>query len=129
MYIIPYPMMTRKLLFSLLVALTIVSVHAADKPKLTLDEFFNSVEFKTVKLSSDGNFIVIATVRADWEENIFRKDLWLYRNGGHAGGALTQLTQSGHDSDPQWSPDGHFSPRGRQPRGETHVRRSSKIPK
>ncbi len=75
------------------------------KPKLTLDEFFNSVSFTAVKVSPDGNSAVIATERADWEQQIFRKELWLYRT---AAGSLTQLTQSGHDSSPQWSPDGQW---------------------
>src|SRR3981189_3198664 len=75
------------------------------KPKLTLDEFFNSVSFPSVKVSQDGNSVVIETERADWEQQIFRKELWLYRT---ASGSLTQLTQSGHDSSPQWSPDGQW---------------------
>jgi dipeptidyl aminopeptidase/acylaminoacyl peptidase len=76
------------------------------KPKLTLDEFFNSVSFPAVKVSPDGNSVVIGTEKADWEQQIFRKELWLYRTT--AGGSLTQLTQSGHDSSPQWSPDGQW---------------------
>jgi dipeptidyl aminopeptidase/acylaminoacyl peptidase len=75
------------------------------KPKLTLDEFFNSVSFDAVKVAPDGNSVVIATERADWDQQIFRKELWLYRA---ASGSLTQLTQSGHDSSPQWSPDGQW---------------------
>src|SRR6202790_2412504 len=75
------------------------------KPKLPLDEFFNSVSFPSVKVSPDGNSVVIETERADWEQQIFRKDLWLYRT---ANGSLTQLTQSGHDGTPQWSPDGQW---------------------
>src|SRR6202049_2445089 len=75
------------------------------KPKLTLDEFFNSVSFPSVKVSPDGNSVVIETERADWEQQTFRKELWLYRT---ANGSLTQLTQSGHDSTPQWSPDGQW---------------------
>jgi Tol biopolymer transport system component len=75
------------------------------KPRLTLDEFFNSVSFDAVKVSPDGNSVVIGTERADWEQQIFRKDLWLYRA---AAGSLTQLTQSGHDSSPQWSFDGQW---------------------
>lgn len=77
------------------------------KPKLTLDEFFNSVDFTAVKLSPDGNSVVIATERADWEQQIFRKELWLYRVQGK-GGSLVQLTQSGHDTTPRWSPDGRW---------------------
>ncbi len=80
---------------------------ADDKPKLTLDEFFNSVSYPTVALSPDGNSVVIATERADWRQQIFRTDLWLYRDGGKAG-ALIQLTQSGHDTEPKWSPDGRW---------------------
>ncbi len=77
------------------------------KPKLTLDEFFNSVSFTAVKVSPDGDAVVVATERADWEQQIFRKDLWLYRIVGN-GGSPVQLTQSGHDSHPQWSPDGQW---------------------
>ncbi len=102
-------MTTRKLLLlSLLALLALASAYAADKPKLTLDEFFNSVDFTAVKLSPDGHSIVIGTDRADWDQNIFRNDLWLYRDNGSGGESLTQLTQSGHDSQPRWSPDGRW---------------------
>src|ERR1700731_4110811 len=80
---------------------------AGTKPKLTLDEFFNAVSFSTVALSPDGNSVVIAVERADWDQQIFRSDLWLYRDDGTSG-SLIQLTQSGHDTDPKWSPDGRW---------------------
>jgi len=76
---------------------------AQGKPKLTLDEFFNSVSYKSVAISPDGNSVVIVTERADWNQKIFRDDIWLYRND-----TLIQLTQSGHDSEPKWSPDGRW---------------------
>ena len=53
---------------------------AQGKPKLTLDEFFNSVSYNSVAISPDGNSVVIATERADWDQKIFRDDLWLYRD-------------------------------------------------
>ena len=67
------PMIIRnfRLLF-LLVTLTCASAAAADNPKLTLDEFFNYVDFNTIALSPDGQSVVIETDRADWEQNIFR---------------------------------------------------------
>ena len=102
------PIMRRPILLFSLVSVISVSIFAnaqTAKPKLTLDEFFNSVSFTAVKVSPDGNSVVIATERADWDQQIFRKELWLYRA---VAGSLTQLTQSGHDSSPQWSPDGQW---------------------
>jgi len=78
------------------------------KPKLTLDEFFNSVSFSSVEISPDGNAVVIGTERADWDQNIFRKDLWLYRDGKDKDGSLIPLTQSGHDSEAKWSLDARW---------------------
>src|SRR6266446_1945599 len=82
-------------------------VEAQTKPKLTLDEFFNSVSFSAVELAPDGNSVVIGTERADWDQQFFRTDLWLYRDDGK-GGSPVQLTQSGRDSEPKWSPDGRW---------------------
>jgi dipeptidyl aminopeptidase/acylaminoacyl peptidase len=75
------------------------------KPKITLDEFFNAVSFPSIELSPDGAFVVVAAERADWDQQIFRSDLWLYR-ADEANATPIQLTQSGHDSEPKWSPDG-----------------------
>ena len=81
---------------------------ATDKPKITLDEFLNYVDFPTVQISPDGNSVIIAADRADWDREIFQTDLWLYRNDGRDGGSLLQLTNSGHESSPRWSPDGKW---------------------
>ena len=81
------------------------SLSAADKPRITLDEYFDSVSISDVKIAFDGRAVVIATERADWENNRYRKDLWLWRASTRA---LVPLTQSGHDSDAQWSPDGRW---------------------
>ncbi len=74
------------------------------KPLLTLDEFFDAVEIRNVRISPDGHAVAIETSRADWDANRFRTDLWLYRDDG--AGSLVQLTRAGHDHDPEWSPDG-----------------------
>ncbi len=93
----------------LVVCLALLSTFAAaqTKSKLTIDDFFNSVSFSGVEISPDGNSVVIETERADWDQQIFRTDLWLYR-AGENNGQLIQLTQSGHDSEPKWSPDGKW---------------------
>src|SRR5579871_6712158 len=97
--------MTRR--FLLLLLLSSLPTFAQNKPKLTLDDFFNAVSFPAVEVSPDGNSVVIVAERADWDQQIFRSDLWLYRDDGK-GGSLIQLTQSGHDSEPKWSPDGQW---------------------
>src|SRR3984885_10292687 len=78
------------------------------KPPLTLDDFFNSVDIPNIRLSPDGRAVAIETTRADWDGNRFRSDLWLYREEAGASGSLRQLTQSGHDRNPEFSPDGRW---------------------
>ena len=52
----------------LILVLGSASLAFADgKPKLGLDEFFNSVSYSAVALSPDGNSVVIGTERADWD--------------------------------------------------------------
>src|SRR5215475_15850557 len=74
------------------------------KPKLTLDEFFNYVSIRSVKISPDGNSVIVGTSRADWANDKTRHDLWLVRIGS----APILLTSAGEDSDPDWSPDGKW---------------------
>ncbi|HEV2489359.1 MAG TPA: prolyl oligopeptidase family serine peptidase [Candidatus Acidoferrales bacterium] len=98
----------RSLLFSV-ACLTLAAkcTFAAEdqKPPLTLDAFFNTVSYEAVKISPDGNAVVFATERPDWEANRFRSDIWLYRVSD---GSLVQLTRSGKDYGPKWSPDGRW---------------------
>ena len=42
------------------------------KPKITLDEFFNDVDFPSVQVSPDGNSVIISTNRADCDREIFQ---------------------------------------------------------
>jgi dipeptidyl aminopeptidase/acylaminoacyl peptidase len=98
---------SQHLLWSIFVLASASPAFADSKPKLTLDEFFNSVSYPNLALSPDGASVVIETERADWDQQIFRTDLWLYRDDAKTG-SLIQLTQSGHDIDPKWSPDGRW---------------------
>ncbi len=94
-------------LLPLALLLTAIAASSQSKPKLTLDEFFNCVNFTSVELSPDGSAVVIGTDRADWDQQIFRGDLWLYRVN-EPNTPPIQLTQSGHDGQPKWSPDGRW---------------------
>jgi dipeptidyl aminopeptidase/acylaminoacyl peptidase len=81
------------------------SLVSSAKSRLTLDEFFSAVDVSGIALSPDGHAVAIATSRADWNAQRFREDLWLWRDSS---GPIIPLTQSGHDSDPKWSPDGKW---------------------
>lgn len=82
-------------------------LFAADdqKPPLTLDAFFNTVSYGTVRISPDGSAVAFTTERPDWDANRFRSDIWLYRTSDKT---LVQLTRSGKDFGPKWSPDGRW---------------------
>ncbi|MGI8960454.1 MAG: prolyl oligopeptidase family serine peptidase [Bryobacteraceae bacterium] len=83
-----------------------VSLQAQTKRlPLTIDDLFSYTEIRSAKLAPDGSAAVIATSRPDWKHDRFRDDLWLWRE---AQGTLVPLAQSGHDSDPEWSPDGKY---------------------
>ena len=74
------------------------------KPRMTVDDASNLVKFIGVRTSPDGNAVLIATEAPDWAEGRYRTDIWLYRQAS----GLAQLTRSGRDSQPQWSPDGQW---------------------
>ena len=92
------------LLVPALILCLVVAAVAADKPKLSLEDSFNSVDVHA-EISPDGTAVAITATRADWDQEIFRSDLWLYRASS---GSLIQLTNSGHDSEPRWSPDNRW---------------------
>ena len=88
------------LLGALCLAPCFAQQSAAQLPRLTLEEAFNYVQIQSVAISPDGNSVVIGTRRANWQKERFERTLWLYQNH-----ALSQLTASGTDHDPLWSPD------------------------
>jgi dipeptidyl aminopeptidase/acylaminoacyl peptidase len=78
---------------------------AQTKPPLTLDAFIAEMEYSSARLAPDGSAAVIATREPDWMANRFREDLWIWRASN---GKTEPLSNSGHDSGPDWSPDGRL---------------------
>jgi len=74
-------------------------------PVITLDEYMNATDISIARIAPDGSAAVIATSAPDWQHDRFKADLWLWIRQS---GALTALTHSGHDSAPEWSPDGRY---------------------
>jgi len=65
----------------------------------------NATDIREARLAPDGQAAVIWTSSPDWQHDRFRDDLWLWQQKT---GATVQLTQSGYDSSPAWSPDGQY---------------------
>ncbi len=98
----------RTLLHFVLVGASLTAfVHVVEaqqsKPPISLDEFMNATGIDGARISPDGSAVVIPTNAADWQHNRFKHDLWLWTKQS---GAVGELTNSGHDSSPRWSPDG-----------------------
>lgn len=82
-------------LVGMLIFASLLSYAQSAKPKLSLDDFFNSVSFSSVKVSPDGSSVIIEVEKADWDQQIFRKELWLYREA--SGGSSPKLSSSSHN--------------------------------
>jgi dipeptidyl aminopeptidase/acylaminoacyl peptidase len=82
-----------------------LSAAAQDKAPISLDEFMNATEIRDARLSPDGSAAVMCLGAPDWQHNRFKEDLWLWTKKN---GKTIPLTNSGHDSSPEWSPDGRF---------------------
>jgi dipeptidyl aminopeptidase/acylaminoacyl peptidase len=78
---------------------------AQSKPPISLDEFMNATEIRDARISPDGSAAVICLGAPDWQGNRFKEDLWLWTRKS---GKVVPLTHSGHDSSPEWSPDGRY---------------------
>lgn len=98
------------------------------KSRLGLDEFFDFVHYSKIALSPDGKALVIATERPDWKQERYRTDLWMWREGMQS---PHLLTASGHDSEPQWSPDGRWVAflSDRKIEGEPEAEEEENVPK
>ena len=56
------------------------------------------------QISPDGKWVAYTVATPDMESNRNVSNIWMVSTSG---GAPTQLTRSGHDSSPVWSPDGN----------------------
>jgi dipeptidyl aminopeptidase/acylaminoacyl peptidase len=73
------------------------------KHPITFDDMIHMQRVSTPQVSSDGKWVAYAVATPDMDANRNASNIWMVST---AGGAPMQLTQSGHDSSPVWSPDG-----------------------
>ncbi|KAB2853435.1 MAG: S9 family peptidase, partial [Anaerolineae bacterium] len=76
---------------------------AGERRAITADDVYNMVSVEDPRISPDGQWIAYVRVTVDRMGNSYNRTLWLI---AAAGGEPIQLTRSGKDSSPRWSPDG-----------------------
>ena len=82
----------------------IVSAQEGAKHSITFDDLIKLHRIAEPQVSPDGKWVAYTVSTPDMEANRGASNIWVVPT---AGGAGMQLTQSGHDSSPVWSPDGH----------------------
>ncbi len=91
--------------FLLAIGLLPVVATAQIKPPISLDEFMNASDITNVHIAPDGSAAVVAVSTADWQQNRFNENLWLWSSKDSK---LLPLTHSGRNSEPAFSPDGRY---------------------
>lgn len=75
----------------------------ADKQPITAEDLYRMVSVEDPRISPDGQWIAYVQVTIDRFENAYKRNIWLL---SASGGEPVQLTRSGKDNSPRWSPDG-----------------------
>lgn len=77
--------------------------EAVERRAIRADDVYNMVSVEDPRISPDGQWIAYVRVTVDRMGNSYNRTIWLI---AAAGGEPIQLTRSGKDSSPRWSPDG-----------------------
>jgi dipeptidyl aminopeptidase/acylaminoacyl peptidase len=82
-----------------------LSASAQDSAKhaITFDDLIKMHRVIEPQISPDGKWVAFTVTTPDMDANRNASNIWMVPT---AGGAAIQLTQSGQDSSPVWSPDG-----------------------
>src|ERR1700721_4191647 len=73
------------------------------KHAITFDDMIQMHRVGEAQVSPDGKWVLYTVSTPDMDANRGVSNIWIVPT---TGGASLQLTQSGHDSSPVWSPDG-----------------------
>jgi dipeptidyl aminopeptidase/acylaminoacyl peptidase len=80
-----------------------ISAQETAKHAITFGDMIKLHRIAEPQVSPDGKWVAYAVSTPDMDANRGVSNIWVVPT---AGGASMQLTQSGHDSSPVWSPDG-----------------------
>jgi dipeptidyl aminopeptidase/acylaminoacyl peptidase len=87
----------------LLVFALAASAQETGRHAITFDDLIKMHRIAEPQVSADGKWVAYTVSTPDLDANRGVSNIWLVST---AGGTPVQLTQSGHDSSPVWSPDG-----------------------
>ena len=79
------------------------AAQEAAKHPMTFDDMIKMHRVAEPQISPDGKWVAYTLATPDMDANRNVTNIWMVSTSG---GGPTQLTQSGHDSSPVWSPDG-----------------------
>jgi len=88
---------------TLLAGLSAARAQEAGKHAIAFDDLMRMHRVSEAQVSPDGKWVAYTVATPDFDANRNASNVWMVAT---AGGAPLQLTQSGHDSSPVWSPDG-----------------------
>jgi dipeptidyl aminopeptidase/acylaminoacyl peptidase len=94
-------------LSSACIALVCISYGQAQAPakhEMTFDDLMAMQRVSEPQISPDGRTVAYTVGTADMDSNRVARNIWVISTA--PGSQPRQLTQSGHDTRPQWSPDG-----------------------
>ncbi|NWG16797.1 MAG: S9 family peptidase [Chloroflexi bacterium] len=74
-----------------------------DKQPITADDLCQITTVEDPRISPDGRWIAYVQTTVDRLDNGYKRNIWLVST---AGGKPIQITRSGKDTQPRWSPDG-----------------------
>jgi len=94
----------RSFVFALLLAAAISAfAQGSSKHPITFTDMIGMHRMAEPEISRDGKWVAYTVTTPDMDANRGASNIWIVST---AGGAELQLTRSGHDSSPVWSPDG-----------------------
>jgi dipeptidyl aminopeptidase/acylaminoacyl peptidase len=76
---------------------------SSEKRPITVDDLYKIAYVEDPRISPEGRWVAYVHVTVDKLENAYKRNIWLAPTSG---GAPLQLTRSGKDTQPRWSPDG-----------------------
>jgi dipeptidyl aminopeptidase/acylaminoacyl peptidase len=80
-----------------------IFAQEAAKHAIAFEDLIQMHRVADPKISPDGKWVAFAVATPDMNANRNASNVWVVPT---AGGEAVQLTQSGHDTSPAWSPDG-----------------------